>query len=207
MWTSGDRFMFPTHCCVGNIDVVWSKILFSSFWTKRIHTLLPTDFKWAKASAFDSSLPNTVCVLYSNCIFPFTSRVLMASPCKKIAVAILLCCRTAFLFQNPSFFSICDSLPRALNFVVLNSYKVPFDTSLAWLCNFSHQEDVCNWAEELIPTQFLLIYYLSSQVLLQTFITLANARLQYDTDKRLFFRSNSTCWNNHTWITPSSNTI
>lgn len=119
------------------------------------------------------------------------------------------CCvvELLFFFKTLHFFSICDSLPRALNFVVLNSYKVPLDTSLAWLCNFSHQEDVCNWAEELIPTQFLLIYYLSSQVLLQTFITLANARLQYDTDKRLFFRSNSTCWNNHTWITPSSNTI
>lgn len=104
MWTSVDRFMFPTHCCVGNIDIVCSKILFSSFWIKRIHTLLPTDFKWAKASAFDSSLPNTVCVLYSNCIFPFTSRVLMASPYKKSLWRFCCVVELLFFFKTLHFF-------------------------------------------------------------------------------------------------------
>lgn len=83
-------------------------------------------------------------------------------------------------------FSLHDCLPPALHFVVLNYYEVPLDTSATELCNVSHQENICNQAEELIPTPFLLIYYSSSQVLAQIFITLACIRLGYDADNRIF---------------------
>lgn len=48
------------------------------------------------------------------------------------AVAILLCRSIARLFfpdpPTPLFIFLCDSLPPALHFVVLNSYKVLLDT-------------------------------------------------------------------------------
>lgn len=84
-------------------------------------------------------------------------------------VALHFLCQTRFSFLF--FVYPCDSLPPALHFVVLSSHKVPLDTSGTKLCNVSHQEDLCNQAEELVLTQFLLIYYLSSQALAQTFIT------------------------------------
>lgn len=123
----------------------------------------------------------TFCISFIKILF--TSALFMISP-------LLTCCGDSFVFFP------CDSLPPALHFVFLNPCKVPLDTSGGELCNFSHQEDICNRAEVLVLTQFLLIYYLSSQVSPQTFITPA-------TDKRLFFGSKSTCKNNHAWIVTS----
>lgn len=90
-----------------------------------------------------------------------------------------------FLFSHPLFISFSSVT------VCLQRCILLFQIPIKWLLtrqpsNFSHQEDICYRVEELVLTQFLLIYYLSSQVLPQTFITLASRRLGYDT--RLFFR-------------------
>lgn len=89
-----------------------------------------------------------------------------------------------FFTQTPFYFifSLHDCLPPVLHFVVLSSCEVPLDMSATELCNFAHQERISSQAEELVQTPFLLIYYLSSQVLPQTFIMMA--RLGFDTDNR-----------------------
>lgn len=135
--------------------------------------------------------------MYSNCVF-FSHLHYVWLHLSKMRWRFFCIAANRFLFI---LFPLCDSMPPALHFVVLDSHKVPLDTSAVKLCNFSHQEDICNRVEELVLTQFLLIYYLSSQVLPQTFITLASTRLWFDTDNTLFF--GSACKNSHAWMTPS----
>lgn len=130
-----------------------------------------------------------------NILFSFCIQIVFSFHISSIYdFTSLNCCGDSFVLQHRAFsfrprrfIFLCDSLPPALHFVVLSSHKVPLDTSAAELCNFSHQGNICNHAEELILTRFLLIYYPSSQVLPQTFITLASTRRRYDTDKMLFF--------------------
>lgn len=174
---------------VGKRIFVQKTSLRFSFW-KRKPFFASFDFKRTKSFSFRLFTAEH-----------FVSPLFMTSP-PYTAVAILLYCSIVLLFSEPPPFSfLCDSLPPALHFVVLNSYKVPLDTSAAELCNFSHQEDIRNQVE--VPMQLLLIYYLSSQVLLQTFITLVRKKTRVWHWRKAFFRGKSTCKNSHTWITSS----
>lgn len=107
-------------------------------------------------------------------LWPHLSRSLWRLVC----IVLYLHCLT--------FFHFCDSLPLASHFVVLNLHKVPLDMSAVELCNFSDEEDICDWAEVRVPTRFLLKCYLLSQVLPQIFI-----KLRYEKDRVYFFKN---CW-------------
>lgn len=130
-------------------------------------------------------------------LFLFCIQILISFQiCAVYEITFLNCCgdsfvlwHLAFLFKPRCNFSFVFVTARLRRYILL--FSIPIKVPL-WHVSYGAMQLFTSRGisvKELVLTQFLLIYYLSSQVLPQTFITLASVRLGYDTDNKLFLEA------------------